>query len=69
MNITLQKVVRSWGTKPELFVHGYLWALSCSVFWRFLKSIRLVSIWCLPSERHSLFFLFLPDAPIAQPLL
>jgi hypothetical protein len=28
MNITLGKVVRSWGAKPKLFIHGYLRAFS-----------------------------------------
>src|SRR3989442_15362701 len=67
MNITLHKVVRLWGAKPELFIPGYLSALSMFGVLAFLE-VDKVGLYLVPPFGATLFILlFLPDAPIAQP--
>jgi CBS-domain-containing membrane protein len=67
MNITLGKVIRSWGTKPKLFIPGYLWALSLFGVLAFLEFDR-VGLYLVPPFGATLcILLLLPDAPVAQP--
>jgi CBS-domain-containing membrane protein len=56
-----------WGTKPELFIPGYLWALSMFGILAVLEFDK-VGLYLLPPFGATPFILlFLPDAPIAQP--
>jgi len=67
MNITLATVVRSWGAKPKLFIHGYLWAL-CMFGVLALLEFDKVGFYLVPPFGATLYILvLLPDAPIAQP--
>jgi hypothetical protein len=64
---TLHKVVRSSGTKPKLFIPGYLWALGMFGILAVLEFDK-VGLYLLPPFGAIPFILlFLPDAPIAQP--
>jgi CBS-domain-containing membrane protein len=67
MNITLETVVRSWGAKPKLFIHGYLWAI-CMLGVLALLQLDKVGLFLVPPFGVTLYILvLLPDAPIAQP--
>jgi CBS domain-containing membrane protein len=67
MNITLHKVVRLWGAKPQLFIPGYLWALGMLSVLAFLEGDK-IGLYLVPPFGATLFILlFLPNAPIAQP--
>jgi HPP family len=67
MNITLGTVVRSWGAKPKLFIHGYLSAL-CMFGVLALLEFDKVGFYLVPPFGATLYILvLLPDAPIAQP--
>jgi CBS domain-containing membrane protein len=67
MNITLGKVVRSWGTKPKLSIHGYFWLLSMFGILAFLE-FNQVGLYLVPPFGATLTILLLcPDAPVAQP--
>lgn len=67
MNITLGRVVTSWGTKPKLFVQGYLWLLSMFGLLAFLEFNR-IGLYLVPPFGATLSILLLsPEAGVAQP--
>jgi CBS-domain-containing membrane protein len=67
MNITLGKVIQSWGTKPKLFIRGYLWALIMFSILALLEFDK-VGLYLVPAFGATLsILLLLPDAPVAQP--
>jgi CBS domain-containing membrane protein len=67
MNITLRKIVKSWGIKPKLSIHGYLWLLSMFGVLAVLE-FNKVGLYLVPPFGATLtILLLLPDAPVAQP--
>jgi CBS-domain-containing membrane protein len=67
VNITLGKLVRSWGTKPKLFVHGYLWLISMFGVLAFLE-FNKIGLYLVPPFGATLsLLLLLPEAQVSQP--